>query len=99
MPINRRVEEHRRRHDQTAVLIEDHAGEIARLANDGGIAGAIEMVMHLLHQATDAVANDLGGDGIYHSTIPAFQYQVAIAVDRGMPIVRHYGRRIELFDN
>jgi hypothetical protein len=59
MAVDRRVEEHRRRHDQPAVAVEDHAAEVARLADDGGIARAIEMVVHLLDQARDLVAQDL----------------------------------------
>src|SRR5580704_1990693 len=64
--IDRRVKKHRRRHEQSAMAVEDDAGEIARLADDGRIAGAIEMIVHLLHQAADAVAHDLGGDGVDH---------------------------------
>ena len=65
MAIDRRVEEHRRRHDQPPVAVEDHAAEVARLADDGRIAGAIEMVVHLIDQARDLVAQDLDGDGIH----------------------------------
>src|SRR5262249_6155911 len=65
MAIDRRVEEHRWRHDQAAVAVQDHAGEVARLANDGRIARAIEMIMHLIDQACDLVAQDLDGDGVH----------------------------------
>jgi hypothetical protein len=65
MPVDRGVEEHRRRHDQPPAAIEDHAAEIARLANDGRIAGTIEMVVHLIDQACNLVAQDLDGDGIH----------------------------------
>ena len=65
MAVDRRVEEHRRRHDQPAVAIDDHAGEVARLPDDGRIAGAIEMVVHLIDQARDLVAQDLDGDGVH----------------------------------
>src|SRR5262249_40403500 len=56
VPIDRRMEEHRRRHDEAALAIKDHAGEIARFADDGGVAGAVEMIMHFFHQARDLVA-------------------------------------------
>src|SRR5262245_45220352 len=58
------MKEHRRRHDQAPGPVEDHAAEIARLADDGGIAGAIEMIMHLFDQAGDLVAQDLDGDRV-----------------------------------
>src|ERR1700724_3230801 len=60
------MEEHRWRHEQSAMTIEDHAGKITRFGDDGRIAGAIEMVVHLLHQAADAVAHDLRGNGVDH---------------------------------
>src|SRR5580704_16028067 len=66
MPIHRRMKEHRWRHEQAAVAVEDDAGKVARLADDGRIAGAVEMVVHFLHQAADAIAHDLGGDGVDH---------------------------------
>jgi hypothetical protein len=65
MPVDRGVEEHGWRHDQPAVAIEDHAAEVARLADDGRVAGAIEMVVHFIDQARDLVAQDLDGDGIH----------------------------------
>src|SRR5271154_2147698 len=66
VPIHRRVKKHRRRHEHTALTVEDDAGEIARLADDGRIAGAVEKIVHLLHQAADAVAYDLRGNGVDH---------------------------------
>ena len=45
-------------------MVEDHAREIARLSDDGGIAGAIEVIVHLIDQARDLVAQDLSGDGV-----------------------------------
>ena len=65
MPIDRRMKEHRRRDDQAAGAVEDHTAEVARLANDGRIARAIEMIMHLIDQARDLVAQDLDGDGVH----------------------------------
>src|SRR5262245_11928282 len=62
--INRGMEEHRRRHDQASGTVEDHAAEVSRLPDDGGIAGAIEMIMHLLDQAGDLVAQHLDSDGV-----------------------------------
>src|SRR5216683_590093 len=53
MAIDRRVKEHRRRHDEAAGAVEDHAAEVARLANDGRVARAIEMVVHLVDEARD----------------------------------------------
>src|SRR5689334_3291993 len=70
MAVDWRVEEHRRRHDQPAAAIEDHAAEIARLADDGRIARAIEMIMHLIDQARDLVAQDLDGDRVHGITPP-----------------------------
>ncbi len=63
--VDRSMEEHRRRHDQPAVAVEDHAAEVAQFADDGGIAGAIEMVVHLIDQARHFVAQDLDGDGVH----------------------------------
>jgi hypothetical protein len=65
--IDRRMKEHRRRHDQPPSAIKDDAAEIARLADDGRVAGAIEMIMHLIDQAGDLVAQDLDSDGIHES--------------------------------
>src|SRR5262245_56201161 len=65
MTIDRRVEEHRRRHDQSAVAIKDHAREVARFTNDRGIAGAVEMVVHLVRQTRDLVTQDLYGDRVH----------------------------------
>src|SRR5258708_26051039 len=84
VPIDRRMEEHRRSHDEATLAIKDHAGEIARFADDGGIAGAVEMIMHFLHQARDLVAQDLNRDGV-QSCLPSSSN---IACCRGDP----YGR-------
>src|SRR6516164_4654691 len=65
MAIDRRVEEHRRRHDQASLAVEDHTAEVARLADDGRVAGAVEMVVHFIDQARDLVAQDLDGDGVH----------------------------------
>jgi hypothetical protein len=35
MPVDRGVEEHRRRHDQPPFAVKNHAAKIARLADDG----------------------------------------------------------------
>src|SRR5262249_11047059 len=64
MPVDRSVKEHRRRHDQATLAVENHAAEIPRFADDGGIAGAIEVIMHLLDQARDLVAENLDGDSV-----------------------------------
>src|SRR5580692_1885566 len=69
MAIDRRVEEHWRRDNQAAVPIQNHTGKVARLTDDGGIPGPVKMIMHLLHQAADAVAYDLRGNGIDHIRI------------------------------
>ena len=50
MEINRRVQGHWRRHRDASRAIGDDTGEIAQFADDGRIAGAEEMVVHLLHQ-------------------------------------------------
>src|SRR5882672_8919937 len=63
------MEEHRRRNDQPAGLVQDHAGEIARLADDGGIARTIEMIVHLVGEARDLVAQDLNGDRVDHARL------------------------------
>src|SRR5947207_983472 len=72
--IDRRMEKHRRRDDQPAVTVENHARKVARFTNDGGVAGAIEMIVHLLDQACDLVAQDLDGDGaqrgVHFSRLP-----------------------------
>ena len=65
MAVDRGVEEHGRRHDQPPGTIEDHAAEVARLADDGRVAGAIEMIVHFIDQARDLVAQDLDRDGIH----------------------------------
>ena len=65
MAVDRGVEEHRRRHDQAPLAVEDHAAEVARLADDGRVAGAVEMVVHFIDQARDLVAQDLDGDGVH----------------------------------
>src|SRR5262249_51338586 len=65
MAVDRRVEEHRRGHDQAPLAVEDHAAEVARLADDGRVAGAVEMVVHFIDQARDLVAQDLDGDGVH----------------------------------
>ena len=59
MAIDGRVEEHRRRRDEAPAAVEDDAGEIARLADDGRIARAVEMIVHLVDQARDLVADHL----------------------------------------
>src|SRR4029077_5445621 len=61
MPVDWGVEEHGGRDDQPPAPIEDHAAEIARLANDGRVAGTIEMVVHFIDQACNLVAQDLDG--------------------------------------
>src|SRR5262245_37839495 len=71
MAVDRRVEEHRRRHDQPPFAVENHAAEVARFTDDGRVAGAIEVVMHFLHQARDLVAQDLDGDGVHVIASPA----------------------------
>src|SRR5260370_41676115 len=72
MTIDRRMKEHRRCDDQTSRPIENDAAEVTRLADDGGGAGTIEMIMHLLDQARDLVANDLDGDRVHvRVTLPA----------------------------
>src|SRR3954464_2905758 len=63
--IDRCVEEHRRCNDQPPIAVKDHATEVARLADDGRIARAVEMIMHLIDQAGDLVAQSLGGDGVH----------------------------------
>src|SRR5262249_29176358 len=56
---------HRRSDDQPAVAVEDDTGEVARLADDGGIARTVEMIVHLLDQAGDLVAQDLDQHGVH----------------------------------
>src|SRR5215210_4758337 len=63
--VDRRVKEHRRRDDEPPATIEDHTGEVTRLADDGGVAGAIEMIVHLLDQAENLVAQNLDEDGVH----------------------------------
>jgi hypothetical protein len=64
MEIDRRMQDHRRRHRNAAAAVGNDAGEIARLADDGRIAGAEEMIVHLLHQACDPVAQKLHRDAV-----------------------------------
>src|SRR5215475_5204065 len=64
MAIDRGMKEHRWGDDQAAVAVENHARKIARFADDGGIAGAVEMKMHFFDQARDLVAQNLDGDGV-----------------------------------
>src|SRR5580704_17119804 len=100
MPIDRRVEKHRRRDEYTAMTVEDDAGEIARLADDGRIARPVKMIVHLLHQAADAVAHDLRSNGVDHgASIFAFEDQIAVAIDKSVPAGRHDRRRVELLDD
>src|SRR5690606_23008870 len=58
------VEEHRRRNDQPPPPVEDDAAEVARLADDGGVSGAVEVIVHLVDKAAHLVADDLNGDRI-----------------------------------
>ena len=103
MAIDRGMEKHRRRDDQPAVAVEDHAGKIPQFADDGGIAGAVEMVMHFFHQARDLVAQDLDGDGVQtgvHLLRPRFrQDQVAKGIDGSDPARRDRGGGVELLDD
>ncbi len=57
------------------------------------------MVVHLLHQAADAVAHDLGGDGVDHVQSAPFQNEIAVAIDKGVPAGRHDRRGVELLDD
>src|SRR5207253_729699 len=54
--IDRRMEKHRRRHDQAPLAVQNHAAEISGFADDRRVAGAIEVVMHFIDQARDLVA-------------------------------------------
>src|SRR6202040_1491097 len=38
MAVDRRMEEHRRRHNQAPLAVEDYAAKVARLADDGRVA-------------------------------------------------------------
>jgi uncharacterized protein YfdQ (DUF2303 family) len=67
--IDGRMEEHGWRDNEATGAIKDHAREVSRLADDGGIARAIEMIMHLIDEARDLVAQNLNGDRI-HQTAP-----------------------------
>src|SRR3954447_16621316 len=69
MPIDRRMKEHGRWNDQAAGAVENNAAEIARLADDCGVAGAIEMIMHLLDEARYLVADDANADGVHANLI------------------------------
>ena len=71
MAIDGAVEEHRRRRDEAAAGIQDDAGEIPGLANDGGIARAVEMVVHLIDQSGDLIADDFDGDRVDHLSPPS----------------------------
>src|SRR6185437_4746738 len=62
--IDGRVKEHRRRGDEPAAAVEDDAAEIARFADDGRIARAIEMIVHLVDEARHLVADHLYRHGI-----------------------------------
>ena len=57
--IDRAVEKHRRRDSEPTLTVCHHAAEITGFANDGGVSGAVEPVIHLFHQAGNAAAEDL----------------------------------------
>ena len=97
MAVDRRVEEHRRRHDQPAGAIDDHAGEIARLPDDRRIARAIEVIVHLVGEAGDLVAQDLNRDRVHGQAL--LDHEVAQRIDTRSPPGRHDRRRVELFDD
>src|SRR5262249_10636915 len=63
--IDRCVEKHWRRHNQTPLAVENHAAEIPRFADDRRVAGAVEVVVHFLDEARDLVAQDLDGYGVH----------------------------------
>src|SRR3974390_1282200 len=65
MTIDRRMEEHRWRDNQAAGTVEDDTAEVARFPDDGGIAGTIEMIVHLFDEARHLVTNHSGSDRVH----------------------------------
>src|SRR5262249_19069829 len=65
VPIDRCVEKHWRRQDQTPLAVQNHAAEISRFADDRRVAGAVKVVVHFIDQARDLVAWDLDSDGVH----------------------------------
>ncbi len=64
-PVRDAMEKHRRWNNQTTSLVQYHAGKILGFPDDGGITRAVEMVVHLVYQARDLVAEHLYRDWIY----------------------------------
>ncbi len=100
MIIGGRVIEHRRRCDQPAFRIDNDAGKIAAFAHDGRIAGPKEMMRHFFHQAGNAIAQDLHGDGIdsglclfgmSRSCSQPFENEIQILIATHVPAVGHDG--------
>ena len=64
MPVDGRVEKHRRRGDKPSVAVHDDATEVTRFPDDRRIAGAVKMIVHLIGEAGDLVAQDLDRDRV-----------------------------------